>query len=61
LTSTDTNTDPIVFRIEIINQFLNSQFVLSNNIETTQESKTFEFINPGNINDIFATSAPFSI
>ncbi|KAF8514274.1 hypothetical protein JB92DRAFT_3115726 [Gautieria morchelliformis] len=73
-TSSDTSTDPESFSIELINQVFNSQFALANNIPTTQGSITFqlpvvapgpgytvEFVNPGNINDIFATSAPFSV
>ncbi|KAF8588375.1 hypothetical protein K439DRAFT_1335374, partial [Ramaria rubella] len=62
------------FSIELINQIFNSQFALANNVATTQGSISFslpvvppgsgytiEFVNIGNINQIFATSASFSV
>jgi len=73
-TSSDSNTDPESFTIELINPSFNSQFGVVNNVPTAQGSATFElptvipgpgysiqFVNPGNITDIIAQTGQFTI
>ncbi|KAL5519585.1 hypothetical protein ACEPAH_1268 [Sanghuangporus vaninii] len=68
--------DTQTFSIELINNAFNRQFALANNVETgsltisltlpivplsTTADYTVQFVNIGNLTDVFAESAPFAI
>ncbi|RDB15693.1 hypothetical protein Hypma_003973 [Hypsizygus marmoreus] len=68
------STDPSTFSIELINEVFHNAFAIANNVDATQEQidlvlpvvpvgpgYTVQFVNPGNIGDVFAETGTFTI
>jgi len=71
---TTTAGDPTSFSFELLNQVFNNAYAIANNVATSLgtltldipivppgDGYTLEAVNIGNINDVFASTGPFSI
>ncbi|KIM64200.1 hypothetical protein SCLCIDRAFT_1213637 [Scleroderma citrinum Foug A] len=74
ITWSATSSDPAYFSIELVNPSFHNTFAIANNVETSLGQLTIqlpqvpvdsnyqlEAINPSNVNDVYSTSATFSI